>query len=92
MEYNSALEVILRAGAITAQARSEEQSYNPDLLISPLIKEYFWYEFDRFREIINAGEEAAVMMLDRIPQRRSQPRRAFQRLFRLSLFAFWQSA
>ncbi len=79
-EYQNVLEVIMRAGAIMSYTRSQERLSNPDLLISPPIKEYFWYEFDRYREIINAGEEAATMTLDQVPHRWPKPRRVFRRL------------
>ena len=83
-DYSNVLEVILRAGAITAQSRAEEQIYSPDVLVSPAIKEYYWYEFDRFREMINAGEEAMVREIHRIPRQRIPRTRTLQRFLGIS--------
>lgn len=76
-EFRNVLDIILRAKTITSDTLSEETLYKADVLISPPVKEYFWYEFDRATEIIQAGEGATNLMLDQIRAltRRGKPRR-----------------
>ncbi len=81
--FNNVLDIILRVKSITANILSDETMNAADVLITPPVKEYFWYEFDRFVEIIQAGKQAARMRLKEIEQK-MQPRRLqrVKRMFR----------
>ncbi len=72
-EFSNVMDILLRTKSITANILTEEIAAGADVLIAPPIKEYNWFEFDRFREIIRAGEEAARLRLADIRQLTSSP-------------------
>lgn len=65
-DFRNVIDVILRTNTITANTLSEATLKGADILIQPPVKEYYWYEFDRYKEIIQAGEAATNMALPEI--------------------------
>jgi NTE family protein len=66
--FKNVFEIILRAKTITANQLSDEVQKSADVLIQPPIREYYWYEFDRYTEIVKAGEAATQLKIPEILQ------------------------
>ena len=84
-DFRNVIDVILRTNTITANTLSDETLNGADVLLCPPAKEYFWYEFDRYREIIKAGEEAVYLQMPEIERLFSRRKR--HRLLRRVGFA-----
>ena len=81
LDLDSAMDVVLRSNAITASILSQEICKNADVIISPPVKEYMWYEFDRFKELLQAGEETTRSKISDIQKAQEKFRkRWWQRL------------
>ncbi len=81
--FRNVFDIILRAKSITSNTLSEETLGRGDILIAPPVKEYFWYEFDRYLEIIKAGEESANLYMEDIHAHLNPKRpRRLKRMFR----------
>lgn len=79
--FRNIFDILMRANTITGYMLNEEMSHeDTDVLIRPLVSHFYWYEFDRAEEIIQAGEQAALQLLDQIRQvlRPVQRRRLFR--------------
>ena len=81
--FKNVLDVILRVKSITSNILTDETMNAADVLIIPPVKEYFWYEFDRFVEIIQAGKQAARLRFKEIEQKmQPQGLQRVKRMFR----------
>lgn len=80
-DVENVLDIILRANTISLNTLSLETREGADILISPPVNEYFWYEFDRSKEIARAGADATQQALKHI--RREHPQLRKQRLRKL---------
>ncbi len=81
--FKNVLDVILRVKSITSNILTDETMNAADVLIIPPVKEYFWYEFDRFAEIIQAGKQAARLRFKEIEQKmQPQGLQRVKRMFR----------
>lgn len=60
------LEVLYRSTSISTFSLTRELIKNADLIIEPYVGEYDWADFDYAKEIILAGENAALIHLDEI--------------------------
>ncbi len=70
-DFRNVIDIILRTKTITANIFSDEMVNGADILISPPVKEYFWYEFDRHKEIIKAGEAATYQKMKQLKHLRA---------------------
>lgn len=81
LNFKNVFEVILRSKTITSNTLSDEIQNSAEVLIQPPIREYYWYEFDRYVEIIKAGEETASLQLDEIQHEIKVRSRGKRRIF-----------
>lgn len=85
-DFRNVFDVILRTSSIMANLLTEESLNEADILITPQVGDFFWYDFDKADELIKAGEEAANERMDEIKQlTSSQKLGALRRLFRFGL-------
>ena len=57
-EYRNSAEILIRCEYISLRRLQDIESPFADVIISPDLSEYEWYEFDRLDEIIERGYEA----------------------------------
>ena len=81
LNFKNVFEVILRSKTITSNTLSDEIQNSAEVLIQPPIREYYWYEFDRYVEIIKAGEETANLQLEEIKHEIKVRSRGKRRIF-----------
>ncbi|MCB0264199.1 MAG: patatin-like phospholipase family protein [Calditrichaeota bacterium] len=81
LNFKNVFEVILRSKTITSNTLSDEIQNSAEVLIQPPIREYYWYEFDRYVEIIKAGEETANLQLEDIKHEIKVRSRGKRRIF-----------
>ena len=81
LNFKNVFEVILRSKTITSNTLSDEMQNSAEVLIQPPIREYYWYEFDRYVEIIKAGEETANLQLEEIKHEIKVRSRGKRRIF-----------
>ena len=81
LNFKNVFEVILRSKTITSNTLSDEMQNSAEVLIQPPIREYYWYEFDRYVEIIKAGEETANLQLEDIKHEIKVRSRGKRRIF-----------
>lgn len=65
-EFNNILDIIVRTRAITGNVLSREIQHHVDILINPKVKQYRWFDFNRYEDIVAAGEAAATEHLEAI--------------------------
>ena len=87
-DFRNVFDIIIRTSTITASQLTDESLNSADVLISPKVDDFFWYDFDREDDLIKAGEEAAYSRIEEIRakitvKRGSILRRLFSRLRRL---------
>lgn len=58
-DFRNVFDIIIRTSTITASQLTEESLEKADVLISPQVDQFFWYDFDKADDLIKAGEEAA---------------------------------
>ncbi len=79
--FRNFFDVIMRASMITGSMLSEETQRYADFLIRPDVGDFLWYEFDRYEEIIAAGEKIMEAQLEALkadlPRRRLKKIRQF---------------
>jgi len=83
-DFRNVFDIIIRTSTITASQLTEESLERADILISPQVDDFFWYDFDRADDLIRAGEEATYSKIEEIrkktcPKGGSVLRRLFSR-------------
>ncbi len=67
--FRNIFDVLMRANTITGYMLNEQSSQEGiDLVIRPMVSHFYWYEFDRAEEIIEAGEQAANQLMETVRQ------------------------
>lgn len=64
--FETAMEVVSRAGAITADRLEEAELARADVVIRPRIGSLHWSDFSRAKELVQEGEAAARLALGEI--------------------------
>ncbi len=83
-EPTRGLSVLIRAGEITQLNLNNSLLMYADAVISPEVKQYHWIKFDRYRELIRLGAEAAERALPAIRKAaEGHPRSRKNRFLRL---------
>ncbi len=83
---NNVFDVFLRANTITATLLTEESLHEADLIITPDVGQYLWYDFDRAEHIVRAGVEAAYAHVEALKQCLPSPKiHRFRKLLRLRM-------
>jgi NTE family protein len=67
-ELRHTMDVLLRAARITNHRYAESALRRADYVIRPALQEVQWSEFDRFSEIVAAGEETARQSLSELKE------------------------
>jgi len=62
-DFKNVFDVILRTSTITSAMLTEESLDEADVIITPDVGKYLWYDFDKSDELIAAGEEATYSKL-----------------------------
>jgi NTE family protein len=62
-DFKNVFDVILRTSTITSAMLTEETMDEADVIITPDVGKYLWYDFDKSDELISAGEEATYNKL-----------------------------
>jgi NTE family protein len=65
-DFRNVFDIIMRSSTITANLLTEESLNDTEILISPRVSKFFWYDFDKGEELIKAGEEATYNQIDQI--------------------------
>ncbi len=66
LNIETAKDVVLRAGEITASALGASELAAADVVIGPRVGNLHWMDFNRTTSLVEAGEEAARESLDKI--------------------------
>lgn len=85
-DFRNVFDIIIRTSTITASQLTGESLDSADILISPKVDDFFWYDFDRADDLIMAGEEATYSKIEEIRKKTSMKRdnvlrRIFSRFF-----------
>lgn len=80
-DFRNVFDIIMRSSTITANLLTEEELNDTDVLISPNVNEFFWYDFDKADEMIKAGEKATYSQIEEICNLTSLKKRNFLRRF-----------
>ena len=87
-DFRNVFDIIMRSSTITANLLSEQSLDDADILITPKVGDFYWYDFDKAQEMIKAGEKATYFQLEEIQKLVSiKKRNLFQRFFQ-----FWLSS
>ncbi len=65
-EFETAQEIVLRAGDITSNKLEETELLQADVVIRPRIGDLHWSDFSRAKGLIQEGEAAARLALGEI--------------------------
>lgn len=82
-DFRNVFDVIIRSSTITANLLTEESFGNADVLITPQVDKFFWYDFDKAEGLIKAGEDSTYPHIQEIHDGTSLKRESLLgRLFR----------
>ncbi len=81
---NNVFDVFLRANTITATLLTEETLHDANMVITPDVGQYLWYDFDKAEHIVRAGIEAAYAHVEELRQIVSPPKaHRFRKFWRI---------
>ncbi len=70
--YKTGLEIVLRGSEITRRLLSKINLEGADFVIRPKIDDIHWADFQRYEEVVQRGESAAMDSIDLLKQRLSE--------------------
>jgi len=77
--FRNVFDVLLRANAVTSSLFAAEVSRIADIIITPPVGDFMWYDFKEIDWLISAGEEATLLRLKEINKKYRKG--FFRRLF-----------
>lgn len=87
-DFRNLFDVILRSSAIAGSLLTEETAHYADIVISPTVTSFQWFDFMEYKKLIRAGQEAMWLHMDEIKSRLGKiekTKMGFRRFFRLRM-------
>ncbi len=67
-EFENVFDILFRSSAVTSEVLCNEIAAQADVLIQPDVGNFYWYDFQKMTELVQAGEDAAYQKLPEIRQ------------------------